>query len=171
MRAASKKVGPQYVTRHVTRIVTSCPDLPKLYGCWQVYFPCWNSSAEIVDWMATRGQGRTQDDFLQLWADYQSTALRTLDEEAGNSNTPIILWSSHLTQPDIIETFLSKDRWGDLLTAGPSERHAVCLTWLRKWETRKPPVILLFGLSNNSVVIRSFLKTPASKTWHIAQWN
>jgi len=108
LRAASKTVGPQYVTLTVT---LSCPNLPKhTYGCWQVYFPCWNSSAEIVDWMAARGQGRTQDDFLQLWADYQSTALRTLDEEVGNSNTPIILWSSHLTQPDIIETFLSKDR-------------------------------------------------------------
>jgi len=110
MRAASQTVGPQYITRHVARTVTFCPHLPKLYGCWQVFFPCWNSSAEIVDWMATRGQGRTQDDFLQLWADYQSTALRTLDEEVGNSNTPIILWSSHLTEPDIIETFLSKDR-------------------------------------------------------------
>jgi hypothetical protein len=60
--------------------------------------------------MAARGQGRTQEDFLQLWADYQSTALRTLDEEVGNSDTPIILWSSQLTQPDVIGTFLSKDR-------------------------------------------------------------
>jgi len=110
LRATSNKVCPQYVRGHVVLTVTSCPNLLKLYECWQVYFPCWNSSAEIVDWMAARGQGRTQDDFLQLWADYQSTALRTLDEEVGNSNTPIILWSSHLTQPDIIETFLSKDR-------------------------------------------------------------
>lgn len=81
------------------------------HRCWQVYFPCWNSSAEIVDWMEARGQGRTQADFLQLWADYQSTALRTLDEEVGNSNTPIILWSSHLTEPGVIESFLNKDRW------------------------------------------------------------
>jgi len=60
--------------------------------------------------MAARGQGRTQDDFVQLWADYQSNALRSLDEAVGNSSTPIILWSSDLTQPDKIEKFLSKDR-------------------------------------------------------------
>ncbi|XP_069688074.1 chitooligosaccharidolytic beta-N-acetylglucosaminidase isoform X2 [Periplaneta americana] len=77
----------------------------------EVFFACWNSSAEIVDWMEARGQGRTDADFLQLWADYQATALRTFDEEVGNSNTPIILWSSHLTQPAVIERFLSKDRY------------------------------------------------------------
>jgi hexosaminidase len=60
--------------------------------------------------MAARGQGRTREDFLQLWADYQDSVLRTFDEEVGHSNTPIILWSSYLTQPDVIETFLSKDR-------------------------------------------------------------
>jgi len=60
--------------------------------------------------MAARGQGRTNDDFLQLWAYYQSTAQQTLDEEVGNSSIPIILWSSKLTQPNIIEKFLSKDR-------------------------------------------------------------
>jgi hexosaminidase len=61
--------------------------------------------------MEARGQGRGQADFLQLWADYQSTALGTLDEEVGHSNTPIILWSSHLTEPGVIEGFLNKDRW------------------------------------------------------------
>ena len=60
--------------------------------------------------MAARGLNRIQDDFVQLWADYQSNALRALDEAAGNSETPIILWSNHLTQPDKIEKFLSKDR-------------------------------------------------------------
>jgi hypothetical protein len=60
--------------------------------------------------MEARGQGRSQADFLQLWADYQSTALGTLDDEVGHSNTPIILWSSQLTEAGIIENFLSKDR-------------------------------------------------------------
>jgi hexosaminidase len=80
------------------------------YKCWQVYFPCWNSSAEIVEWMAARGQGRMQDDFLQLWADYQSKVLQILDEELGNLKRPIILWSSRLTKPDRVGSFLSKDR-------------------------------------------------------------
>ncbi|PNF29506.1 Chitooligosaccharidolytic beta-N-acetylglucosaminidase [Cryptotermes secundus] len=84
---------------------------PLHMGGDEVYFPCWNSSAEIVNWMEARGQGRGQADFLQLWADYQSTALGTLDEEVGHSNTPIILWSSHLTEPGVIESFLNKDRY------------------------------------------------------------
>lgn len=77
----------------------------------EVYFPCWNSSADIVDWMEARYQGLSETDFMQLWADFQAKVLRTWDEETGNKDTPIILWSSHLTQASVIEKYLNKDRY------------------------------------------------------------
>lgn len=67
--------------------------------------------------------GREQADFIRLWAEYQATALRIYDEAAGSVNSPrappgsslapppIILWSSHLTNPSIIENYLQKDRY------------------------------------------------------------
>ena len=82
---------------------------------FQVFFPCWNSSAEIVDWMQARYQGVSETDFMQLWADFQSKVLRTWDEETGNKDTPIILWSSHLTQESVIEKYLNKDRYGHII--------------------------------------------------------
>nr|CAD7193750.1 unnamed protein product [Timema douglasi] len=77
----------------------------------EVFFPCWNSSTQVVEWMQSRGLGRTQADFLQVWGEYQETALNILDKSAGHSNTPVILWSSQLTQPGVIENYLSKDRY------------------------------------------------------------
>ncbi|PSN48529.1 Chitooligosaccharidolytic beta-N-acetylglucosaminidase [Blattella germanica] len=77
----------------------------------EVFFPCWNSSSDIVSYMDEHYQGRSEAEFLQLWADFQNKALRTWDEEAGHSNTPIILWSSHLTKSAVIESFLDKNRY------------------------------------------------------------
>nr|CAD7430399.1 unnamed protein product [Timema monikensis] len=75
----------------------------------EVFFPCWNASTQVVEWMQSRGLGRSQADFLQVWGEYQETALKILDKSAGHSNTPVILWSSQLTQPGVIENYLSKD--------------------------------------------------------------
>ncbi|CAG2062539.1 unnamed protein product [Timema podura] len=77
----------------------------------KVFFPCWNASTQVVEWMQSRGLGRSQADFLQVWGEYQETALKILDKSAGHSNTPVILWSSQLTQPGVIENYLSKDRY------------------------------------------------------------
>lgn len=82
----------------------------------EVHFGCWNSSSEIVDYMYNNGLGRTTDDFLKLWGDFQSQALRVWDEEnrisfINASNKPVIIWSSHMTDPEHIEKFLSNDRF------------------------------------------------------------
>jgi hexosaminidase len=82
----------------------------------EVFFGCWNATQEIVDLLESKGHGREVDDFLQLWAEFQQAALDVLDEER-RKNTgvttkiPTILWSSHLTDPKVIEKYLSKDRY------------------------------------------------------------
>ncbi|XP_067000606.1 chitooligosaccharidolytic beta-N-acetylglucosaminidase isoform X2 [Anabrus simplex] len=77
----------------------------------EVFFPCWNSTEEIVNWMAAKGMDRSQESFIQLWAYFQSSVLDLVDEQRGHSNTPTILWSSHLTEPKHIEKYLNKDRY------------------------------------------------------------
>lgn len=86
----------------------------------EVFFGCWNSTAEIVDLLKERGRGRELSDFLQLWAEFQATSLRIWDEESGRTPSsrdqkgppiPVILWSSHLTDPKTIESYLQKDRY------------------------------------------------------------
>jgi hexosaminidase len=75
----------------------------------EVYIPCWNSTPEIIDYLGNKS--RTTDTFLDLWSDYQSKALEAYDAVVGNSNTPIILWTSHLTQVEVIEKYLPKERY------------------------------------------------------------
>lgn len=53
---------------------------------------------------------RDTSDFLQLWGEYQKAVLSLWDEQVGHTKTPIVLWSSHLTSPSIIEKYLDKDR-------------------------------------------------------------
>lgn len=86
----------------------------------EVFFPCWNSTDEIVDLLKTRGLGRDNTAFLQLWAEFQSAALRLWDDENGrtpssrnevSAPSKVILWSSHLTNSDTIEKYLQNDRY------------------------------------------------------------
>ncbi|XP_044269002.1 chitooligosaccharidolytic beta-N-acetylglucosaminidase [Tribolium madens] len=77
----------------------------------EVYIPCWNSTPEIITYLDKNGKPRTTETFLDLWSDYQEKSLAAFDFVVRNSDTPIILWSSHLTQVDIIEKYLSKSRY------------------------------------------------------------
>lgn len=86
----------------------------------EVFFNCWNTTKEITDLLAARGHGRETVDFLQLWAEYQSASLKLWDEITGNTPSsrvekeppnPAILWSSHLTDYNVIEKYLQKDRY------------------------------------------------------------
>ncbi|XP_059617121.1 chitooligosaccharidolytic beta-N-acetylglucosaminidase [Phlebotomus argentipes] len=86
----------------------------------EVFFPCWNSSQEIRDLLRSRGRDLQVEDFMQLWAEFQASALRIWDEESGRAPSsrdprkpppPVVLWSSHLTLPDTIEHYLEKERY------------------------------------------------------------
>ncbi|KAK6630761.1 hypothetical protein RUM44_002930 [Polyplax serrata] len=76
----------------------------------EVFFPCWNSSIEVIHWMENNLLNRTEADFLYLWSLYQNTTLSLFDEINPVTDVPIILWSSKLTDPEVIEQFLDKDR-------------------------------------------------------------
>ncbi|KAK5642308.1 hypothetical protein RI129_008475 [Pyrocoelia pectoralis] len=77
----------------------------------EVHLGCWNSTDEIVNYLAQYGRNRTTEDFLQLWSEYQADALKSYDSVIGHKNTPIIVWSSALTDPNIITRYLPKNRY------------------------------------------------------------
>ncbi|GLV44862.1 Hexosaminidase 2 [Carabus blaptoides fortunei] len=77
----------------------------------EVFIPCWNSTEEIVSYMQSKDLGRTTEDFLKLWSQYQVNSLEKYDNATGTSRTSMIVWSSHLTEPDVIEKYLPKNRY------------------------------------------------------------
>ncbi|XP_050079484.1 chitooligosaccharidolytic beta-N-acetylglucosaminidase [Anopheles maculipalpis] len=92
----------------------------------EVFFGCWNATDEIVSYLVDHGMGRNETDFLMLWNEFQNNALRLWDNALYLVNTnrsstttsgkskrtsPVILWSSHLTDPSVIVQFLSSDRY------------------------------------------------------------
>lgn len=77
----------------------------------EVAVRCWNTTAEIVDWMKSNKRGLTESAYLDLWSEFHNKALTVYDHEVGNSNSDIIVWSSGLTDPNIIEKHLDKKRY------------------------------------------------------------
>ncbi|XP_039435009.1 chitooligosaccharidolytic beta-N-acetylglucosaminidase [Culex pipiens pallens] len=73
----------------------------------EVFFGCWNATQEIVIYINERNF-----DFLDLWGEFQSKVLALWDQ-ARNEEAPVptVLWSSHLTDPEVIEKYLPKDRY------------------------------------------------------------
>lgn len=85
----------------------------------EVRFPCWNSTAEILEYMNSKGLGRETNDFIELWGEFQQKSAEVWDEVVDSAvnarNTSeknlIILWSSQLTNPEHIEKYLPTDRY------------------------------------------------------------
>ncbi|XP_052903586.1 chitooligosaccharidolytic beta-N-acetylglucosaminidase [Anopheles moucheti] len=92
----------------------------------EVFFGCWNATEEIVSYLRNRGMGQNDVDFLTLWSEFQDNVLRLWDNALylANQNriatsaindqsltNPVILWSSRLTDPSVIENFLSNERY------------------------------------------------------------
>ncbi|KAB0796077.1 hypothetical protein PPYR_10138 [Photinus pyralis] len=77
----------------------------------EVHLGCWNSTDEIVNYLTQYGRNRTTEDFLQLWSEYQADALKSYDAVIGHKSTPIMVWSSALTEPNIITRHLPKSRY------------------------------------------------------------
>lgn len=66
---------------------------------------------EIIEYMREQGLGRSDADFLQLWAMFHNKSLQILDSVVGHSKSTVVLWTSHLTTPETIEKYLDKDRY------------------------------------------------------------
>lgn len=77
----------------------------------EVALNCWNSTAEIVDWMQTNKRSLDENGYLDLWAQFHTNSLSEYDKEAGDVRSDIIVWSSGLTEPDIIDKHLDKTRY------------------------------------------------------------
>lgn len=77
----------------------------------EVHLGCWNSTPEIVHEMQQRGYPQTKEGFLTLWSEFQQAALEALDEVTGDTQAKTILWSSELTDPEHIKSYLPKERY------------------------------------------------------------
>lgn len=76
----------------------------------EVSISCWNSTHSIVKWMADRGWGRTEEDFMKLWNHFQTLALERFDKHT-EEKLPIIMWTSTLTKKEYVEKYLPKERY------------------------------------------------------------
>lgn len=85
------------------------PDIFHMGGD-EVSNSCWNSSAEIQEWMKSRGWGLETADFMKLWGHFQENALARLDKVTGKT-LPVIMWTSHLTEVPYVEKYLDKNRY------------------------------------------------------------
>lgn len=75
----------------------------------EVSLSCWNSTANIVNWMASeKNWSRTEEDFMKLWDVFQTKALERLYQKT-NSKIPIIMWTSTLTKKDYVEKYLPNE--------------------------------------------------------------
>ncbi|VVD03244.1 unnamed protein product [Leptidea sinapis] len=89
---------------------------PSLFhmGGDEVFLSCWNSSQEIVSYMKDKGYDTNVEGFMKLWGEFHKKALQIWDEELLHTRQPeqpVMLWSSELTQPNVIQKYLSKDRY------------------------------------------------------------
>ncbi|EDW30345.1 GL17874 [Drosophila persimilis] len=86
------------------------PDIFHMGGD-EVSTSCWNSSLPIRQWMKDQGWGLETADFMRLWGHFQTEALKRVDIVANGSQTPIILWTSHLTEEPFIDEYLNPERY------------------------------------------------------------
>jgi len=61
--------------------------------------------------MKANNRSLDEEGYLDLWSQFHSNSLSEYDKEAGDVNSDIIVWSSGLTEPEIIEKYLDKKRY------------------------------------------------------------
>uniref|UniRef100_A0A1A9ZNX1 Beta-hexosaminidase n=1 Tax=Glossina pallidipes TaxID=7398 RepID=A0A1A9ZNX1_GLOPL len=77
----------------------------------EVFLTCWKDKSSINDWMTESNWRLDNSDFMHLWGHFQMKAMRTVDAVAKHKQVPIILWTSHLTNPAQINKYLNKNRY------------------------------------------------------------
>ncbi|XP_058807710.1 chitooligosaccharidolytic beta-N-acetylglucosaminidase [Phymastichus coffea] len=79
----------------------------------ELFIDCWNSTEEVTQGMSKMDLGRTSEDFLKVWSSVHKRELEILDEESqqDKSSDKAILWSSQLTAPEHIESYLDKAKF------------------------------------------------------------
>lgn len=61
--------------------------------------------------MKKNNQSLDEEGFMDLWSQFHANSLSEYDKEANGVNSNIIVWSSGLTEPKIIEKYLDKNRY------------------------------------------------------------
>lgn len=79
-------------------------------GTDEVGIECWNTSTAIKEWMTAREMEHTTEGFMELWAYYLQKSVERLDKSLG-STTPLILWTSSLTEEPYLTKYIDKDRY------------------------------------------------------------
>lgn len=84
-------------------------DPPQFHvGGDQVLASCWNTSSDVRDWMIDRGWELTEDGYLKLWSYFLEKALAIYRNITLDDKRPI-LWTSSLTEEEVIDEYLSPD--------------------------------------------------------------
>ncbi|KAH8398294.1 hypothetical protein KR215_002721, partial [Drosophila sulfurigaster] len=88
------------------------PDIFHMGGD-EVSVGCWNSSETIRNWMTKQGWNLNEADFMRLWGHYQTEALKRWDNVTSTAAapTPIVLWTSTLTEEPYIDDYLDPQRY------------------------------------------------------------
>lgn len=76
----------------------------------EVSMSCWNSSERIRTWMSQRGWELEEKDFVRLWGQFQERAMARLDQVMEQKKTPIVLWTSRLTEMPYLIDYVNKER-------------------------------------------------------------
>lgn len=61
--------------------------------------------------MQKNNRSLDEEGYLDLWSLFHANSLSVYDKETGDVNSDIIVWSSGLTEPEIIENYLDKNRY------------------------------------------------------------
>jgi hexosaminidase len=78
----------------------------------EVNLNCWNTSTELRNWMYRQGWDIQEQDYMKLWGYFQEKALERFDKvNPVKSKTPIIMWTSSLTEDPYLTQILDKDRY------------------------------------------------------------
>lgn len=107
----------------------------------EVALKCWRMSKEITDWLESNNLPPSDDSYYLLWAYFHSKSLLEWDRAKGDSSSKIVLWSSHLTDPQRLYN-ISNERyvieiWADAEDALTEEllsmNYSVILAYRNKW--------------------------------------
>ncbi|KAI9581797.1 chitooligosaccharidolytic beta-N-acetylglucosaminidase [Glossina fuscipes] len=83
----------------------------------EVFIPCWNATEEITQKMLATGFDLSLQSFYKLWSIFHGKNVESWDEVNQRQfpyikePKPVIIWSSHITDPEIIENHLPKERF------------------------------------------------------------
>ncbi|KAG0725328.1 Chitooligosaccharidolytic beta-N-acetylglucosaminidase [Chionoecetes opilio] len=81
------------------------------FGGDEVNLNCWNSTREIYAWMESNKHGTDASAYYGQWAVFQEHARKLLQEATGDGDVLGMLWTSHLTEPEYLESSLNSSQY------------------------------------------------------------